>query len=289
LLVTLAEGAHAVTVGPIFSIEHLFTVHNLLALLTLSALEIVLGIDNIVFISILTGKLPEHLRGRARRTGLFVAMFARIALLLSITWIMGLTKPLFTVPALGDLLNEEAREFTGKDTILLLGGVFLVFKATKEIHHKLDGHESAAGTHPDPARKLVKASLGVIVAQIIVIDIVFSLDSVITAVGMAQDIRVMILAVVIAVGVMMAVSGVISRFVERHPTIKMLALSFLLLIGVLLVAGAFGKEVPKGYVYFAMAFSLGVEMLNIRMRRNTGGVHRRGAEAQRNEHGKTEE
>ena len=245
----------------------LLSIHNLLALITLAALEVVLGIDNIVFISILVGKLPEGRRGRARRVGLLVAMVARIALLMSIYWVLRLDKPLFEVPALGDLLNEEAVKFTGKDLILLAGGLFLIFKATKEIHHKVGGHESAAGEHPDPGRGLRQVSARGVVAQIIVIDIVFSLDSVITAVGMAQAVEVMIAAVVIAVAVMMAVSGPISGFVERHPTIKMLALSFLLLIGVLLVAEAFGQHINKGYVYFAMAFSLGVEMLNIRVRK----------------------
>jgi predicted tellurium resistance membrane protein TerC len=254
-------------IGPVFSVEGLFTWPNLLALLTLAALEIVLGIDNIVFISILTGKLPPEHRAMARRLGLFVAMFARLALLFAITWIMGLTKPLFELPAMGELFNEDVRQITGKDLILLGGGLFLILKATKEIHHKIDGGESAAGEHPDPARALVKASLQGVILQILLIDVVFSLDSVITAVGMAKDIRIMMLAVVISVGVMLAVAGPISAFVEKHPTIKMLALSFLILIGVLLVADAFGQHISKGYVYFAMAFSLLVEMLNIRMRK----------------------
>jgi predicted tellurium resistance membrane protein TerC len=265
MLLAFADAPAAV--GPIFSLEGLFTVPNLVALVTLAALEIVLGIDNIVFISILTAKLPPEKQAFARRLGLFVAMFARIGLLLSISWIMGLKKPLFEVPALGSLFNEEARSFTGKDLILLIGGVFLIIKATKEIHHKIDGGESAAGEHPDPVRGLAQATMAGTVTQILLIDLVFSLDSVITAVGMAKDIRVMVAAVVIAVGVMLAVAGAISGFVERHPTIKMLALSFLILIGVLLVADAFGQHVNKGYVYFAMAFSLGVEMLNIRMQK----------------------
>lgn len=246
---------------PELTLEGLFTGPNLLALLTLTALEIVLGIDNIVFISILTGKLPPEKRALARRIGLSVAMLARIALLLTITWIMGLTKPFFTLPTLG--IFDEPHAVSGKDLILLVGGLFLIIKATKEIHHKIDGGESAAGTHPDPARRLVKVTLQSTIIQILLIDIVFSLDSVITAVGMAQRIEVMIAAVIVAVGVMLAVAGKISEFVERHPTIKMLALAFLILIGVLLVAESFHQKIPKGYVYFAMAFSLAVEVLNI--------------------------
>jgi predicted tellurium resistance membrane protein TerC len=258
---------------PIFSLDNLFTVHNLVALLTLSGLEIVLGIDNIVFISILTGRLPEHQRARARRLGLSAAMLTRIALLLAIKWIMGLTATVFEIPA--NVLFDEPHPVTGKDLVLLVGGLFLIVKATKEIHHKIDGGESAAGTHPDPARGLGRVSFGGTIVQILLIDIVFSLDSVITAVGMAQDPRVMIAAIVIAVGVMMAVAGTISRFIERHPTLKMLALSFLLLIGVLLVADGLGQHIPKGYVYFAMAFSLGVEALNIwagERRKHSGGA-----------------
>jgi predicted tellurium resistance membrane protein TerC len=249
----------------ILSLEGLFTTANLLALLTLTALEIVLGIDNIVFISILTAKLPEHQRAMARRIGLLVAMVARILLLLAIKWIMGLTRPLVELPALPHLaLNEDVRTITGKDLVLLIGGLFLIVKATKEIHHKIDGHESAAGLSPDPGRRFRTAPIAATIVQILLIDLVFSLDSVITAVGMAKDIRIMILAVVLAVGVMMAVAGRISHFIERHPTLKMLALSFLLLIGVLLVADGAGQHIPKGYVYFAMAFSLAVEALNIR-------------------------
>ncbi|MFN0132649.1 MAG: TerC family protein [Phycisphaerales bacterium] len=262
--------ADAPAIGPIFTLEGLFTLQNLLAFIALAALEIVLGIDNIVFISILTAKLPPEQRAFARRLGLFVAMFARIALLLTITWIMGLTRPLFefpAIPALGDMLNQSARQITGKDLILLVGGLFLIVKATKEIHHKIAGGESAAGEHPDPARKLVQATVGATILQILIIDMVFSLDSVITAVGMAKDIRVMVLAVIAAVGVMLVVAGPISGFVERNPSIKMLALAFLILIGVLLVADAFGQHIGKGYVYFAMAFSLVVEMLNIRAHR----------------------
>jgi len=240
----------------------LFSVESAVSLLTLTALEIVLGIDNIVFISILTGKLPEEQRAKARRMGLAVALVARIALLLSIFWIMKLKAVLFTIPAIWPL--ESGLDITGKGLILLVGGLFLILKATKEIHHKMDGHESAAGTTPDPARKLGAPSYGSIIFQIMLIDIVFSLDSVITAVGMAKHIEIMIAAVVIAVGVMMASVGVISSFVERNPTIKMLALAFLLLIGVMLVGEGIGQHLPKGMIYFAMAFSLGVEILNMR-------------------------
>ncbi|HVN37247.1 MAG TPA: TerC family protein [Myxococcota bacterium] len=234
----------------------LFTSENLIALLTLSSLEIVLGIDNIVFISILVGKLPPDRRARARRIGLLLAMGMRIALLLVITWVMGLTQPLVT-------LFEHA--FSGRDAILLVGGLFLVAKATWEIHDKLEGagegHEGAA-----PARR---AGYGAILVQIMLLDIVFSLDSVITAVGMARHLGVMIAAVVIAVLVMLVFAGAIGAFIERHPTVKMLALSFLLLIGVVLIADGFGQHVSKGYIYFAMAFSLFVELLNLRIRGRT--------------------
>ena len=251
----------------LLSLEGLFTTPNLLALLTLTALEIVLGIDNIVFISILTGKLPDQERPRARFIGLAVAMVSRIILLLAISWIMGLTAELFSIPARFNPFESEPHPVTGKDLVLLGGGLFLIVKATKEIHHKIDGGESAAGTHPDPARAFGRAPFASVIIQILLIDLVFSLDSVITAVGMAQDPRVMVLAVIIAVGVMMAVAGTISTFVERHPTLKMLALAFLLLIGVLLVADGLGQHISKGYVYFAMAFSLAVEGLNIRATR----------------------
>jgi predicted tellurium resistance membrane protein TerC len=233
----------------------LFTSENLIALFTLSALEIVLGIDNIVFISILVSKLPQHQQASARRLGLLLAMGMRIALLLAISWVMGLTKPLFTVLDHG---------FTGRDLILLFGGLFLVAKATWEIHDKLEGAaHTAAGGQPRAV------SYGAILIQIVLLDIVFSLDSVITAVGMAKVIEVMIAAVVIAVLVMMAAAGRISTFIERHPTMKMLALSFLLLIGVVLIADGFGQHVSKGYIYFAMAFSLFVEVLNLRIRKPT--------------------
>lgn len=244
----------------------LFSVENAIALLTLAVMEIVLGIDNIVFISILTGKLPPERRAKARQIGIGLALGARILLLLGITWIMGLTKPFFEIPTFGLTQPHDGHTgipMSGKDLILLLGGLFLMFKAVKEIHHKIDGHESASGQNPDPARGFAKVSFNAIIGQIILVDIVFSLDSVITAVGMSRSIPVMIAAVIIAVGVMLALAGPISNFVERNPTIKMLALAFLLLIGVTLVAHAFHAEIPKGYIYFAMAFSLGVEVLNL--------------------------
>ena len=233
--------------------EHLG--EHALALATLTLMEIVLGIDNIVFIAIITGKLPERQRPAARRVGLFLAMFIRIALLLAIGWVMGLTKTLFT-------LMEH--EFKGKDLVLLLGGAFLIYKATTEIHKKLEGEGAEAVAGGDGV------SFKSAVTQIVMLDIVFSLDSVITAVGMARAIWVMVTAVVISVVVMLAFSGKISAFVEKHPTVKMLALSFLLLIGVMLTADGLGQHIPKGYIYFAMAFSLGVEMLNLRMRKRKG-------------------
>jgi len=219
-----------------------------IALLTLTVLEIVLGIDNIIFISILVGKLPEKQQPKARRLGLFLAMFLRIGLLASIAWMAKLTAPLFTVLGQG---------ISGRDLILLTGGVFLLFKATREIHDRLEGEEEGAN-----ARAV--ASFTAVIIQILLLDIVFSLDSVITAVGMADHLPVMIAAVVIAVGVMMFAAGPISNFVSRHPTIKMLALSFLLLIGMSLIAEGLGRHIPKGYIYFAMAFSVFVEMLNLR-------------------------
>jgi len=231
--------------------DPLLTTESLIALLTLAGLEVVLGIDNIVFISILVGKLPAAERANARRVGLLLAMLMRILLLFAISWVIGLTQPLFS--AIG-------KAFSGRDLVLLLGGLFLIAKATWEIHDKLEGEEH--GPDGEPA-----ASFAAILTQIVVLDVVFSLDSVITAVGMAKHIEIMIAAVVIAVGVMMVFAGAIGAFIERHPTMKMLALSFLLLIGVVLVADGLGQHVSKGYIYFAMAFSLFVEILNIRIRR----------------------
>jgi predicted tellurium resistance membrane protein TerC len=249
-------------------VELLFTVDNAIALATLTALEIVLGIDNVVFIAILAGKLPKNQQASARRTGLGLAMFMRILLLLAIGWVMGLTAELFGIPKFWTGEAGDVHGISGRDLIMLLGGLFLIGKATYEIHDKLEGQEhghAATAAH----------SFGMVILQIVLIDIVFSLDSVITAVGMVQTregeewvgLTIMITAVVVAVLVMLAFAGVISRFVEKHPTLKILALSFLILIGVLLVAESFHVHVPRGYVYFAMAFSLVVEFLNMRVRK----------------------
>ena len=228
-----------------------------IALLTLTVLEIVLGIDNIVFISILAGKLPEHQRERARKVGLSLAMLIRIGLLLSITWVMRLTTPLVSV---------MGQDISGRDLILIVGGLFLMAKSTHEIHGNLEGEDGEGTTR-------VAVSFGAVITQILLLDIVFSLDSVITAVGMVDDVAVMVLAVVIAVGVMLLSSGAIGGFVERHPTVKMLALSFLLLIGMSLLAEGFDQHIPKGYIYFAMGFSIFVEMVNLRVRARTAPVH----------------
>jgi predicted tellurium resistance membrane protein TerC len=246
-------------------IETLWSAEALIAFLTLSALEIVLGIDNIVFIAILAAKLPKEQQAKARNIGLTLAMVTRILLLLAIGWIMGLTRILFSLPFMG-----EAGAISGRDLILFLGGLFLVGKATYEIHDKLEGSEHGAG-----GAAKATAAFGTVIVQILLLDIVFSLDSVITAVGMVQTspenkwvgLSIMIAAVILAIGVMLAFAGVISRFVERHPTVKMLALSFLILIGVVLVSEAFNVHVPKGYIYFSMAFALGVELLNLRLRK----------------------
>lgn len=222
-----------------------------IAFLTLTALEVVLGIDNVIFISILAGTLPRAQQGLARRVGLSLALFTRILLLLSLSWLIGLTAPLFTV------LGEE---ISGRDLIFLIGGLFLVGKSTHEMHQKLEGEEGHKSAR-------VRAALASVVVQILLLDVVFSLDSVITAIGMVNQIPVMVAAIVVAVGVMLVFAGAISRFIERHPTFKMLALAFLLLIGVTLVAEGLGRHIPKGYIYFAMAFSVFVELLNLRLRR----------------------
>jgi predicted tellurium resistance membrane protein TerC len=224
------------------------------AFLTLSVLEIVLGIDNVIFISILAAKLPKEQQAKARFVGLALAMITRLLLLFSIAWMAKLTTPLFAVMGHG---------FSGRDLILILGGIFLVWKSTHEIHHKLEG----AGDHHEGGK--VKATFSSIIIQIILLDIVFSLDSVITAVGMVSNIPVMMAAVIVAVIFMMFFAGPISGFVDRHPTVKMLALSFLLLIGVTLIADGFGQHVSKGYIYFAMGFSVFVEILNIRMNKKS--------------------
>jgi len=227
-----------------------------IALATLTVLEVVLGIDNVVFISILASKLPREQQNKARRLGLGLAMFMRIALLLSLTWIIKLTAPLFTI------LGEE---ISGRDLVLIVGGLFLLFKSTREIHDRLEGEEGEASARIAP-------SLASVLIQIMLLDIVFSLDSVITAVGMAEDLGVMVTAVVIAVAFMMLFARPISDFVEDHPTVKMLALSFLLLIGLALIAEGLDQHIPKGYIYFAMAFSVGVELLNLRMRKARPGA-----------------
>ena len=233
-------------------VHDLWSVQSLISLATLAALEIVLGIDNIVFIAILASKLPAAQQPLARRLGISLAVVTRIVLLLSITWVMGLTRPFTTVMGYG---------ISGKQLILLLGGMFLIGKATFEIHEKLEG----AGEHGGRA-KAASALLGVVL-QIMLIDMVFSLDSVITAVGMAQHVSIMITAIVLAAVVMLIFSGPVSDFVHRHPTMKMLALSFLILIGVMLVAEGLGQHIDRGYIYFAMAFSLGVELINMKLRR----------------------
>ena len=228
-----------------------------IALGTLTVLEIVLGIDNVVFISILTGKLPEEHQPKARQLGLGLAMLMRIGLLFSLSWVMGLTKPLFTV---------SEHTISGRDLILMIGGLFLLAKATHEIHQRMEGEEGHRSARVAPSFRSV-------LIQILLLDVVFSLDSVITAVGMADDILVMVIAVIVAVGFMMIFAGPISEFVERHPTIKVLALSFLILIGVNLMAEGLHQHIPKGYIYFAMAFSVFVEMINLRVRAKSKPVH----------------
>ncbi len=231
--------------------DALFTSDNLIALVTLTALEVVLGVDNVIFISILAGKLPTQDQARARRWGLVAAMGMRILLLFSLAWIVRLTAPLVTV--LG-------RGISGRDLILLGGGLFLLAKATLEIHEKLEGVDGERSARVAP-------SFTAVILQIMVLDIVFSLDSVITAVGMAESLTVMVVAVVVAVGIMMMSAGAVSEFVQQHPTVKVLALSFLMLIGMSLVGEGLGQHIPKGYIYFAMGFSVFVEMINLRVRK----------------------
>jgi len=235
----------------------LFTLSGVVALVTLTSLEIVLGVDNIIFISILTSKLPLAQQGPARRTGLLAAMGMRILLLVSIFWIIKLTAPFFYV---------WGRPISGRDLILIGGGLFLLAKATVEIHERLEGEEGRSSAR-------VRPSFAAVIAQILLLDIVFSLDSVITAVGMADEIIIMVTAVIVAVGVMLFSAGPISSFVNRHPTVKVLALSFLLLIGVSLVGEGLAMHIPKGYIYFAMGFSVLVELINLRVRRITAPVH----------------
>lgn len=232
-------------------LEFLLSPEIWIAFFTLTALELVLGIDNIIFISILVDRLPKAKQELARRIGLFLAMFMRIALLLVLSWIVGLTAPVFTLFDVG---------VSGRDLILIAGGLFLIWKSTGEVHQLLEGEEGSESQR-------VASSFAGVIAQIMVIDLVFSLDSIITAVGMVSQVGVMIAAVVASVGLMMLFARHIGRFVSDHPTIKMLALSFLVVVGVVLIADGFGHHVPKGYIYFAMAFSVCVEMLNIRMRK----------------------
>ncbi len=251
----------------------LLSLDSLLALLTLTALEIVLGIDNIIFIAILTGHLPEEKQAMTRNVGLTLAMLMRIVLLLAIFWVMGLTAPLFSVPFLTETVGsgpdatQSALTVSGRDLILVLGGLFLLAKSTLEIHHMMERTDHQAAT------KHGAVSVGSVLIQIALLDMVFSLDSVITAVGMADRVEVMIAAVMIAIGVMMLFAGAVSGFVSRHPSLKTLALAFLVMIGVLLVADGLGQHLPRGYVYFAMVFSLLVEMINLRV-----GARRRAAE-----------
>ena len=232
-------------------LEFLLSPEIWIAFFTLTALELVLGIDNIIFISILVDKLPKEKQELARRIGLFLAMFMRIALLLLLSWIVGLTEPVLTLFGYG---------VSGRDLILIAGGLFLIWKSTGEVHQLLEGEEGSESAK-------VASSFAGVIAQIIVSDLVFSLDSIITAVGMVSEVGVMIAAVVASVGLMMLFAKSIGEFVSNHPTIKMLALSFLVVVGVVLIADGFGHHVPKGYIYFAMAFSVGVEMLNIRLRK----------------------
>lgn len=226
-----------------------------IAFFTLTALELVLGIDNIIFISILADKLPREQQGRARKIGLGLALISRIALLFALSWVIGLTTPLFTV----------GEEISGRDLVLILGGLFLLFKSTREIHQNLEGEEGHSSAK-------VYASFAGVLVQIMLLDIVFSLDSIITAVGMVDELSVMVAAVIAAVALMMVAAGPLHRFVQRHPTIKMLALSFLLLIGMALIGEGFDHHIPKGYIYFAMAFSVFVELLNMRARKTSPPV-----------------
>jgi predicted tellurium resistance membrane protein TerC len=257
-LIALAEpvqGAASPVAAPLWSVA------SLISLATLASLEIVLGIDNVIFIAILSGRLPPDQQPRARRLGITMAVVSRLALLLAISWVMGLTRPLFAV---------AGTAVSGKQLILLLGGLFLIGKATYEIHDKLEAHEGHGH-----AAAIGGATMAGVVAQIMLIDVVFSLDSVITAVGMTPHVPIMVVAVILAALVMLVFAGPISRFVQKHPTMKMLALSFLILIGVLLVAESFGQHLDRGYIYFAMAFSLTVELLNMRMRKSSTPIELR--------------
>ncbi|HUL67086.1 MAG TPA: TerC family protein [Burkholderiaceae bacterium] len=234
-------------------LDWLLAPEALIAIVTLTALELVLGIDNVIFIAIIAAKLPSHQQNRARMIGLTLAAFGRIALLFSIVWIMGLTRDVFTLLGKG---------MSWRDLILIAGGVFLIYKAVDELHQRLEGPIDAKGA-------ALKAGFGAVLVQIAVLDIVFALDSIVTAIGMVRDVRIMAVAIVFSVILMMVVSGYVHRFVSRHPTIKVLALAFLLMIGMVLIAEGFDVEVPKGYVYFAMGFAVFVEVLNMRLRKVT--------------------
>jgi predicted tellurium resistance membrane protein TerC len=229
----------------------LFTPEALIALATLTALELVLGIDNVIFISILAGKLPPHQRDKARQLGLLVAAVSRLALLFSIAWIVSLTNPLFSL---------AGQEISWRDIILIVGGLFLIYKATTELHQRLEGETDVKGA-------AVRATFAGVLLQVLILDMVFALDSIITAVGMVDDVKIMVLAIILSVALMLVLAKRIHGFVERHPTIKVLALSFLLMIGMVLIADGFEVKVPKGYVYFAMGFSIFVELLNMRVRK----------------------
>jgi len=241
--------------------EVLLTTEGLISLFTLTLLEIVLGIDNIIFISIIAGKLPNEQRDKARTVGILMALGVRVLLLLGISWIISLQEPLFSLPFLKNIGIADA-DFSGRDLILLVGGLFLIAKSVAEIHDKLEGYGHGE-------QNVVPTSMAKAIVQIVLIDIVFSFDSILTAVGLVREVIIMIVAVVISLGIMLFAAKSIGDFVDRHPTLKMLALSFLVLIGFLLVVEGFGEHVSKGYVYFAMAFSLIVELLNMRVRKNT--------------------
>ena len=237
----------------------LFTVPSLIAAAALTLMEIVLGVDNIVFIAIIAGRVPEGKRARLRTIGLVISVVLRVVMLFGISWIIGMTKPLFTMPYLD-------HPMTLKDLLLLAGGLFLLYSSTKEIHAKLEGDHNYVGVEVQGATKSIPMTAGKAIAQIALINVVFSLDSIFTAVGMVKNIWIMVFAVLASTVVMIAASGAIGGFIDRHPTVKMLALSFLLLIGIMLVGEAFGQHIPKGYIYFGMGFSLLVEMLNLKAR-----------------------
>lgn len=237
----------------------LFTPANLVAAAALTLMEVVLGVDNIVFVAIIAGRVPPEERGRIRTIGLVISVILRVIMLFGLTWIIGMTKPLFTMPILD-------QEMTLKDLLLLAGGLFLLYSSTKEIHAKLEGEHNYVGVDVESNAKSIPMTAGKAIAQIALINVVFSLDSIFTAVGMVQNIWIMVFAVLASTVVMIAAAGSIGGFIDRHPTVKMLALSFLLLIGVMLIGEAFDKHIPKGYIYFGMGFSLLVEMLNLRLR-----------------------